>query len=452
MTAAPPLIADSRSLRPPLVATPLRLLWPIVLALAAGFELHTHVSGFTASLVIDCGIAIIMAVSLTVVNGFTGQFSIGHAGFMAVGGYFAATLLYYGSYKILGDTDVAAWHGGLLSNAPNDPISAGVPSLMHPGALLARGDLLFVAACLAGAILSAAVGWLVGLPSLRLRGDYLAIVTLGFGEIVRVLIQGTPQQLDPTTDPPIGDVSFLHALPHLGGALGFSGAPSYTTVFWVTVAAVLTLICTIRLKYSSYGRALLSIREDEIAAQAMGINITRYKVRAFMFSAFFAGLGGSLYAMKVGSINAGEMGFQRSFDFIIMVVLGGLGSVSGAALAAIILTLLPELLRDPSVASIWPWGVAAGAVIALLAFLASRGRRWAPVLTTACILAVWQLLRFVHMREWINLPDYRMVIYSLALIIMMIGRPSGLFGVHEIWDYLPVSWQFWRPQVAKAAR
>jgi len=446
--AAPGL--NDRALRPPLIAAPLRILWPVAVALAGGFILQTHLSGYAATLAIYSGIAVIMAVSLTVVNGFTGQFSIGHAGFMAVGGYLAAALVYYGSYKLLGDTDNATFHGGLLSVAPMNG-DAVQPSLLHPTLLFARGDLLFVAACLAGAVVAAAAGWLVGLPSLRLRGDYLAIVTLGFGEIVRVIIQGTPSQLDPTTDPAVGDVSLIRALPHLGGALGFNFAPTYTTVFWVTAAVILTLIWTIRLKYSSYGRALLSIREDEVAAQAMGVDTTRYKVRAFMYGAFFAGLAGALFAMTEGSINAGEMGFQRSFEFVIMVVLGGLGSISGAALAAVILTLLTQLLQDPTSASIWPWGIAGGAVIAVLGALGTRGRRWAPPATVAGLLATWQMLRWVHMHNWVNLNDYRMVIYSLALIVMIIARPSGFFGILEIWDYLPHSWQFWRPNTGKAA-
>jgi ABC-type branched-subunit amino acid transport system permease subunit len=134
-----------------------------------------------------------------------------------------------------------------------------------------------------------------------------------------------------------------------------------------------------------------------------------------------------------------------------MVVLGGLGSISGAALAAIILTLLTQLLQDPTSASIWPWGIAGGAVIAVLGALGTRGRRWAPPATVAGLLATWQMLRWVHMHNWVNLNDYRMVIYSLALIVMIIARPSGFFGILEIWDYLPHSWQFWRPDTGKAA-
>jgi branched-chain amino acid transport system permease protein len=151
------------------------------------------------------------------------------------------------------------------------------------------------------------------------------------------------------------------------------------------------LTVAIRLKYSSYGRALLSIREDEIAAQAVGVNITKYKVRAFVLSSFFAGVAGALYALAIGSINAGDMGFQRSFEILIIVVLGGLGSISGTTIAAIILTILPELLR--------------------------------------------------------GVDRYRMILYALVLIVMMIVRPQGLLGVREVWDL----WRWPRPKRTKGA-
>jgi branched-chain amino acid transport system permease protein len=341
----------------PTLPAPLRAAQPFLAALIAAmivqYLIIPHLGGYASELLVDCGIAVILAVSLTAVNGFTGQFSIGHAGFMAVGGYMAAAIVYYGSFRLFGD--FAA----------------------HPGW---KGQALFAGACLSGGILAAAFGWIVGLPSLRLRGDYLAIVTLGFGEIVRVIIQGTSDQLDASSvQPAINDLSFPALLFHLGSALGFSGQPVYTTPFCVWFAAALTVMLTIRLKYSGYGRALLSIREDDIAAQMIGVNTTRLKVRAFMYSAFFAGIGGALYAMKLGStINAADFGFQRSFDYVIMVVLGGLGSISGAAIAAIVLTLLPELLR--------------------------------------------------------GFDMYRMIIYALLLIVIMIVRPQGLLGQGEIWD------------------
>lgn len=427
------IFSDPPSIQPPPWTAPLRALWPALMAIAVAALLSIVVvpciGGFGADLLVNCGIAIIIAVSLTVVNGFTGQFSIGHAGFMSLGGYVAASIVYYGSYRWFGDFE---FHGGRLSWT-----GAGA----FAGPLLARGDALFLGACIAGATVAAVIGWIVGLPSLRLRGDYLAIVTLGFGEIVRVIIQGTSEQLDTTSyEPAIGEVSFPKQLIHLGGALGFSGAPAYSTTFWVWAATIVTLAATIRLKYSAYGRALLSVREDDVAAQAVGVNITRYKVRAFVYSAFFAGLAGGLYALKIGTINAGELGFQRSFDFVIMVVLGGLGSVSGAAIAAAILTLLPELLREPP--GLWPGGVIAAGVVAAL-ILALAPRRRGPLVTLACLCVGWELMRWTSRKTGIALADYRMIIYALALIVIMIVRPQGLFGIHEIWDYLPQRWHWW---------
>jgi branched-chain amino acid transport system permease protein len=165
----------------------------------------------------------------------------------------------------------------------------------------------------------------------------------------------------------------------LGGALGFSGIPFYTTVFWVFIMLGLLLIVAFRLKESSEGRAFLSIRENEIAAEAMGIDTTRYKVRAFVLAAFFAGIAGALFAHETGTtLNPRELGFQKSFDIVIMVVLGGMGSISGALLAAVLLTVLPEFLRE--------------------------------------------------------FADWRLVIYALSLIVMMRFRPQGLFGIREIWE------------------
>ena len=346
------------------------LLIGIVIALVFYLLLQPAVGGFGSNLILFAGINIILAVSLTIVNGFTGQFSIGHAGFMALGGYTAAAIVYYGSFKLFGD---ANFHGGSLSWTGR----AGE----FAGPWLARGDLLYVVACLAGGIVSAIAGWIVGLPSLRLRGDYLAIVTLGFGEIVRVILQGTDAQLRRGQVEVIQSARPWELLNKLGGALGFIGIPGYTTIFWVYVWVAIMLIVAFRLKHSSYGRALLSIREDEIAAQAVGVNVTKYKVRAFVLSSFFAGVAGALYALQIGSINAGELGFQRSFEILIMVVLGGLGSISGAVLAAIILTAMPELLRV--------------------------------------------------------VDQYRMIVYSLLLIIIMMVRPQGLLGIREVWELLP---------------
>jgi branched-chain amino acid transport system permease protein len=174
------------------------------------------------------------------------------------------------------------------------------------------------------------------------------------------------------------------------------------------------------------------VREDEIAAEAMGVNTTRYKVRAFVIAAFFAGTAGGLFAHTNGvQLNPGELGFMKSFDIIIMVVLGGLGSISGAAIAAAILSILPELLREPP--SVGPWGIGIGVVVALASAPFVR-RRWMPAVIVVLALAGWELLRTAAQAAGITLSDYRMVLYALALIIMMIARPQGLLGLGEVWN------------------
>lgn len=354
------LSTRAKELRPGVAAMLMRSLLPVAGGVGFAFLMHwiaglEGVRGFPSKLMMDVGINIVLAVSLTIVNGFTGQFSIGHAGFMAVGGYTAGAITYYGSHRI--------WDHAVAQ-----------PEMFGGGAML------FLGACLAGGLLAAILGFLVGLPSLRLRGDYLAIVTLGFGEIVRVLLQRSDNTI--TSASQIQETPWYELATHLGGALGFFGLPFYTSNFWVYLWVALTLIAAFRLKESSYGRAFLAIRENEIAAEAMGVATTRYKVLAFVVAAFFAGVAGALYAHEVGTtLNAKELGFQKSFDIIIMVVLGGMGSISGSVLAAIVLTLLPEWLRD--------------------------------------------------------FQQYRMVMYAGLLITMMLVRPSGIFGLREVWDFVP---------------
>ena len=258
------------------------------------------------------GINIILAVSLNLINGITGQFSLGHAGFMAVGAYVSA----------------------LVS------IHLGWP---------------LVFALLAGAVAASLLGILIGLPTLRLRGDYLAIATLGLGEIIRVVILN----LDITK-----------------GARGLGGIPRTTTVYLVELFAIITILFTVNLMRSTHGRALLSIREDEIAAEAMGINTTFYKVFAFSAGAFFAGIAGGLFAHSIGYKAPANFEFMRSIEILVMVVLGGLGSITGSVIATVVLTILPEALR--------------------------------------------------------GFAQYRMVLYSAMLIAIMLFRPSGLMGTREL--------------------
>jgi len=279
-------------------------------------------------------INIILATSLNLVNGFCGQFSLGHAGFMAVGAYCSGLIsLHFHPFALGSDFEFF-----------NYPIYA-----------------------LLGGLAAAGAGFLVGMPSLRLRGDYLAIVTLGFGEIIRVVLLN---------------------LDIVGGARGLGGIPGTTgflacfrAFFW----AGATVLILWRLVHSSYGRAFLSVREDEIASECMGINTTRIKVSAFVISSFFAGVAGSLFAHTTNFLNPASFQFVKSVDVVIMVVLGGMGSLTGSIVGAILVTVLPEALRP--------------------------------------------------LQELTGV-DLRMVIYSLTLILLMIWRPSGLFGAREWTQFL----------------
>ncbi len=349
-------IAAATSIVPFLIA--------LLLAVVMDKLIGPAVGATWAKILLDVGIAILLAGSLNVINGYAGQFSLGHAGFMLVGGYAAAWLTFYGSVHWFG---TKATVGGFLGN----------------------GQLLFLAGCMLGGLIASVFGVVVGLPSLRLRGDYLAIVTLGFGEIARVLGQITARQ--PKNVAEIQGRSMSELANNLGGAEGFSQIPSYTTLFFVYLFAFVLLVLVYRLKYSSKGRALLAVRENEIAAEAMGIDTTRAKVVAFVFGAFFAGIGGALYAHEVGALDPKELGFMKSIDLVIIVVIGGMGSITGVVLGAAILVILPEVFRQ--------------------------------------------------------FADYRMIAYALALIIVMIVRPQGIMGVKEQWET-----SLWRRAIAKLRR
>lgn len=257
------------------------------------------------------GINIMLATSLHLIIGITGQFSIGHAGFLAVGAYASAVM----TMKL---------------------------------------ELPFIIAVLTGGVIAAVAGMVIGIPSLRLKGDYLAIATLGFGEIVRIVLLN---------------------IEYVGGASGMQ-VSHLTTWPWVFACVMITVLVIRNFTNSTHGRACISVREDETAADAMGINTTYYKVAAFVIGAFFAGIAGSLYAHNFYIIQPSNFGFLKSFDILIFVVLGGLGSLSGSVLAAILLTIVTTFLQD--------------------------------------------------------YPETRMIIYSLVLILMMIFRPQGLMGTKEI--------------------
>jgi branched-chain amino acid transport system permease protein len=311
---------------------------------------------YYARVIMLTGINVILAVSLNLITGFTGQFSIGHAGFMAVGAYSSAYLTVY--YAGAWERSLAALTGATLAHV-----------------------LIFVLAILVGSIVAAIAGLIVGIPSLRLRGDYLAIVTLGFAEIIRIVILNIDQ---------------------VGGATGFT-VPAYTNFLWVGSFAIITIIIVYNIVHSDIGRALVSIREDELAAEAMGINTTYYKVLAFVISSALAGMGGVLFGHYTSFLSTNDFQFIRSFEIIIMIVLGGMGSLTGAVLGAIIMTFLPELLR-------------------------TLGPRLESLLSS--IVGADNIPVPVH-NFLLQLANYRLVIFAALLIIIMLTRPQGLLGTRE---------------------
>ena len=357
------------------------------------------------------GINVILAVSLNLITGFTGQFSIGHAGFMAIGAYSSVYLTVY------------------YTQGLEDKLAGAI------GAGWA-GTIVFLLVVLAGAIAAAIAGLIVGIPSLRLRGDYLAIVTLGFAEIIRILLLNVKK---------------------VGGPTGFSGAidpwtgratiPPYANFLWIGGLAVVTIVVVYNIVRSDAGRALISIREDELAAQAMGINATRYKVMAFVISSAFAGVAGVLYGHYNQFLSTQDFQFTRSFEVIIMIVLGGMGSITGSVIGAVVITALPELLRT------YPYEIIILlALIPLTALILRVVRKRLPEFLRAgfahyAFVCVFYVLLFVGARlVLINLLDldyrlqdvigdiskYRLVIYSALLIGMMLTRPQGLLGGREI--------------------
>lgn len=295
------------------------ILW--LLLLLAGYSLISVLVSvgvlnlFYVQILQQIGINIILAVGLNLIVGFSGQFSLGHAGFMAIGAYAAA---------IIG------------SKSPTY------------GA--------FFGAMLVGALLSGAVALLVGIPTLRLKGDYLAVATLGVSEIIRIFI--------------INGGSLTN------GAAGILGIPNFTTWQMVYFFVVITTIATLNFLRSPIGRSTLSVREDEIAAESVGVNTTKIKIIAFVFGAITASIAGSLQAGFIGSIVPKDYTFINSINVLIIVVFGGLGSITGAIVSAIVLGILNMLLQD--VASV------------------------------------------------------RMIIYALALVLVMIFRPGGLLGTWEL--------------------
>jgi branched-chain amino acid transport system permease protein len=311
----------------------------VLVALAlygVGWWMQDGLIEYVQRIVLLAGINVILAVSLNLINGTTGQFSIGHAGFMAVGAYGAA---FFG-----------------VQLAPS------VQRLLGAGSL--ADAVTFNVALVIGAVISGLAGLLVGAPSLRLRGDYLAVVTLGFGEIIRI--------------------SFNNAK-FLGAATGYfgdspAGLPGYTSFFWVYLWAIALVVAVRNLTFSQTGRSLAAIREDEIAAEAMATPTTRLKVMAFAISAACAGIAGGLFAFMQSGIRPEDFRFDKSIDMVVMIIVGGLGSISGAIVGGVFVAVTLELMRD--------------------------------------------------------LQQYRLVLYALLLIAIMLLRPQGLFGSRELSEVL----------------
>lgn len=249
------------------------------------------------ALLVPIGYNIILAVSLNLVTGFLGELSLGHAGFMSIGAFTGAVFT----------------------------LNMDLP-----------GPLEFIIAILLGGIMAAICGFLIGVPVLRLRGDYLAIVTLAFGEIIRSIIN--------TLSFPVGKDEAGNLIVNKG-TMGLSGIQTYANYTWTYVAVIITIVTIVNIVNSRHGRVITAIRDNIIAAECIGIRTSRYKIMAFVIAAFFAGVAGVIGGHNVSIIKPSLYGYDRSIDILVYVVLGGMGSIRGSIIAATILTLLPEVLR-----------------------------------------------------------------------------------------------------------
>jgi branched-chain amino acid transport system permease protein len=327
------------------------LLSIISLGIILGFIILANgvFSAFSLRIFNLCGIYIILALSLNLINGFTGLFSLGHAGFMALGAYISALLTMSPAQKEMN-----------FFMAPIVPI-------------LAQVELPFIPALLIAGAVTALAGFLIGTPVLRLRDDYLAIATLGFSEIIRVVLTN----LQSVTN----------------GALGLKGLPRFSSTFMVWGIAFLTILFMFALIRSAFGRACMAVRDNEIAAQAMGINVARVKIRSFTIASFIAGIGGALLGHLMSTIDPKMFTFSLTYNILLIVVLGGNGSITGSVFAAIGVTISMEVLRFLD----GPLN---------LIFVTTQG-----------------------------LPGLRMVVFSLLLMVVVIYRQQGLMGKREFsWD------------------
>lgn len=340
---------------------------------------------YVVNIIVLAGVNIILAVSLNLINGITGQFSLGHAGFMAIGAYSAAAFNVFAGPR-----------------------------------LIFVDSIVFFLSLLVAALAAGIAGFVVGLPSLRLRGDYLAIVTLGFGQII---------------------VTIIRNMEVIGGASGFKGLPQYTNFIWVAGAVILCIMSMRNLALSNLGRAMKAVREDEVAAEAAGVNTTYVKVLAFVFSSMWAGIAGALQVHYVQQMaHPNDFSFLKSIEVVVMVVLGGLGSITGSALTAVLLRVVEEYLSY--VTGAFVVGTALIILAAVLSYpkyqrqLGNASTRMTAVFTWLrwpVISLVGLALLYQYGSKWMaeNVSALRYVIYSLILIVLMLLRPQGLLGRGE---------------------
>lgn len=373
----------------------------------------------------------VATVSLNLINGTLGILSLGHHGFMLIGGYTTALL-------VLGEAERArllrSGRSSMTETTLGISISGffdaiGLDGLTTPETLWVR----FVVAVVVGGLLAGVAGLIVGIPSLRLRGDYLAIVTFGFGEIIR--LAASTRLFAPVTN----------------GALGLSGVPSEfgKSVWWTFLFLAVTVLVMAKLKYSSYGRAMEGIREDEIAAEAMGVNLAYHKVLGFVIAAFFAGVAGGLWVSWLGGARLDFFLFTLTFFFLVAISAGGTGSITGVLLGTALVVFVQQY-GDPleQTYTIATWMMLAAAVLGLagLGVLLFRHlRRLRPRLTPA----TWILLGAGLAALVVGLigPDFtrgtfrgfgmRAIFLSVLLLVIMIFRPEGMTGRAEFsWSWL----------------
>ena len=377
--------------------------WPvrigsILLAFLLCFGLERVGRGmdsFTQQLMVLGGLYVTLAVSLNLINGITGQFSIGHAAFYQVGAYTSA---YLGAHF---------YHGASLT-----------PWLVGMAAT--------------GAFTAAIAGLVVGLPSLRLRGDYLAIVTLGFGEIVRIVIQNQPA---------LGEAGGMDVTPHT----------TQQPIMLVALLAVLCVAVCRNLLKTAHGLPFLAVREDEVASSAMGVNVTATKVIAFMLGSAFAGAAGAVYANSLGAINPQQFTATVSIAVLSMVVLGGTGSITGSVVAALALFYIPEKMRDLTevrMSLIVGGLLAIGLAVTAIRYVSNRVHRGAAtraalyvgVAFGAALLALLLsgvLGRFAPLAGVVEGAKLRLVVSAVVLIVLMLVRPQGVFAHHEFsWSWV----------------